>query len=108
VREFSPERIILFGSFARGDQNRASDLDVVVIASTTLAFCDRIGAALKACYAASSRLPVEVLVYTTAEWERMVSDGNSFARLILREGQVLYDRGSEPDRGTTLAQAGTS
>jgi predicted nucleotidyltransferase len=41
VRAFAPERIILSGSFARGDQNRASDLDLVVIASTPLSFCDR-------------------------------------------------------------------
>jgi len=33
-RVFSPVRIILFGSFARGDQNRASDIDLVVIAPT--------------------------------------------------------------------------
>jgi len=106
VGQMSPEQIILFGSFARGDQNRASDLDVVVIAATTLPFCDRIGRALAACYAASSRLPVEVLVYTPEEWEGMTGRGNSFAMLVVREGRVLYDRRSECGRGTPLAHAG--
>ena len=105
-RAFSPERVVLFGSFARGDQNRASDADLVVIAATRLPFCERIGRALASCYAASKRLPVEVLVYTPEEWDRMVAAGSSFAALVLREGRVLYDRQPEPDRGPALVQAG--
>ena len=108
ARAFSPERIVLFGSFARGDQNRASDADLVVIASTSLPFCERIVRALASCYAASRRLPVEALVYTPQEWERMVAAGSSFAALVLREGRVLYDRQSQLDRGPALAQAGPS
>jgi predicted nucleotidyltransferase len=71
VRAFSPSRIVLFGSFARGDQNRVSDVDLVVIAETRLSFTERIGRAVQACYGASKRLPVEVLVYTPGEWESM-------------------------------------
>jgi predicted nucleotidyltransferase len=106
VRALSPERIILFGSFARGDQNRASDLDVVVIAPVALPFCERIGRALSACYAISPQRGVEPLVYTPVEWESMISGGNSFAKLVLREGRVLYDRRSQPGRGATVADAG--
>ena len=106
VGTFAPERIILFGSFARGDQNRASDADLVVIAESSLPFCDRIGRALASCTSASRRLPVEALVYTPEEWGRMVAGGSSFAALVLREGRLLYDRQSKPDRGPTLAQAG--
>lgn len=108
VAAFSPERIVLFGSFARGDQNRASDADLVVIAPTSLPFCERIGHALASCYAASRRLPVEALVYTPQEWERMVAVGSSFAALVQREGRVLYDGQSQPERGPALAQAGAS
>lgn len=106
VRDFSPERIVLFGSFARGDQNRASDLDLVVIAPTALPFFDRIGRALEICQGASTRLPVEALVYTPEEWERMIAEGSSFAALVLREGRVLHDRRPEPGRGTALARTG--
>jgi predicted nucleotidyltransferase len=105
-RTFSAQRIVLFGSFARGDQNRASDLDVVVIADTNLPFCDRIGLALRACSEASRRLPVEVLVYTPVEWDRMVSERHSFARLIEREGRILHDEQSQREREPALAAAG--
>lgn len=108
VQDLAPERIVLFGSFARGDQNRASDLDLVVIAPTTLPFCDRIGRALESAGTASTRLPVEPLVYTPEEWERMVAEGSSFAALVLREGRVLYERGSESRRSAPLARAGAA
>jgi predicted nucleotidyltransferase len=108
VDAFSPERVILFGSFARGDQNRASDVDLVVVASTPLAFHERIGRALASCYSASTRLPVEALVYTPEEWARMVAKQSSFATLVLREGLVLYDKEQEPDRVGAVAQAGAA
>jgi predicted nucleotidyltransferase len=108
VAGMSPERVVLFGSFARGDQNRASDVDLVVIAASELPFAERIGRALAACAGASRRVPVEALVYTPAEWQAMVASGNSFARLVEREGRVLYER--EPQRGGSapLAPAGAA
>jgi predicted nucleotidyltransferase len=106
VRDLAPERIVLFGSFARGDQNRASDLDLVVIASTPLPFCERIGRALESACGASRRVPVEVLVYKPEEWRRMTAAGNSFAARVTREGRVLYDRESQPERSPAVAQAG--
>ena len=108
VRDLAPERIVLFGSFARGDQNRASDLDLVVIATTPLPFCERIGRALESAYGASRRLPVEVLVYTPEEWRRMAAAGNSFVARVAREGRVLYDRESQPERGAAVAEAGSA
>jgi predicted nucleotidyltransferase len=108
VRDLSPERIVLFGSFARSDQNRTSDLDLVVIAATTLPFCERIGRALESAVSASTRLPVEPLVYTPEEWERMVGEGSSFAALVLREGRVLYERRPESRRSAPLARAGAA
>lgn len=102
VRDLRPERVLLFGSFARGDHNRASDLDLVIIAETALPFCERIGHALEACYRHSGGMAVEALVYTPEEWRRMVESGSSFATHVLREGRVLYDR-SEPQRSRALA-----
>jgi len=108
VRDLRPERIVLFGSFARGDQNRASDLDLLIVAETPLPFCERIGRALASAYGASKRLPVEALVYTPAEWGRMLSERSSFAALALREGRLLYEREPESRRGASLARTGAA
>jgi UTP:GlnB (protein PII) uridylyltransferase len=103
VQAFSPRQLILFGSFARGDQNRASDVDLVVIAETGEPFHERIGRALDACYRVAPELPVEVLVYTPREWEDMRREGNTFARRVLEEGRVLYECGPQSDRSAALA-----
>jgi predicted nucleotidyltransferase len=108
VRDLEPERIVLFGSFARGDQNRASDLDLVVIMATQLPFCERIGRALESACRASRRLPVEPLVYTPEEWRRMQAAGSSFTALVRSEGRVLYERESQPERGAAVAEAGSA
>jgi len=103
VASLDPERILLFGSFARGDQNRASDFDLVVIAHTSLPFCDRIGRVLEACHPISPRRPVEALVYTPEEWQRMLAEGRSFAHHVEREARVLHERESKRSGGPSLA-----
>ncbi len=108
VAAFARERILLFGSFARGDQNRASDVDLVIVARTDLPFVERIGRALERCYEVSDRVPVDVLVYTPREWRRMLAAGSSFAGEVLRTGRVLYERESESQRGAALAGPGTA
>lgn len=106
VASLDPERILLFGSFARGDQNRASDIDLVVVAHTSLPFCDRIGRVLEACHPISPGRPVEALVYTPEEWQRMLAEGRSFAHHVVREARVLHERGPKRSGGATLAASG--
>jgi predicted nucleotidyltransferase len=108
VASLDPERILLFGSFARGDQNRASDFDLVVIAHTSLPFCDRIGRVLEACHPISPRRPVEALVYTPEEWQRMLAEGRSFAHHVEREARVLHERESKRSGGPPLAAPGAA
>jgi len=108
AQALSPHRIVLFGSFARGDQNRASDVDLVIVADTTLSFCDRIGWALQAVEGVVPAMPVEPLVYTPDEWRRMEGEGSSFVQLLQGEGRVLYERGSERDGSPAVARAGAS
>ena len=90
VSEMRPERVILFGSAARGEAGEDSDIDVVVIAQSEASFFDRIGQALDLY---QGRREVQALVYTPAEWGKMLAEGRSFALTVSREGRVLYDTG---------------
>ncbi len=81
------QRIYLFGSYARGEADEDSDADLVVIQDTPLPFFDRLRAAW-AC--ADPDWPVEILVYTPAEFETMQREGNAFAETVVEEGVVLY------------------
>jgi predicted nucleotidyltransferase len=89
LRGLDPERIILFGSYARGDFHEGSDIDLVVIRETQERFLDRIGSALELI---DSRMPVDVIVYTPAECEQMKDRRAIMFDAIEREGKTLYER----------------
>lgn len=91
VREFTPERIILFGRFARNHHvPKPGTMDVLVIADTDASFVERI---VKARTATKGSLPViEPLVYTPAEFKLMTEEeGESFLENAVSEGKVIYE-----------------
>lgn len=92
LSSYRPKKIVLFGSFARGDYHGLSDLDLIVIKETRKKFVDRIQEVLELC---DTDIPLEPLVYTPAEIEQLLAEGNSFIREALREGRVLYDEAQE-------------
>ena len=96
VRAYDPVRVIVFGSFARGDTHEGSDLDMIVVKETDECFFDRIGRVRDACLHVD--IDVQPLVYTPAELEDMLSQGNSFLETALAEGAVAYERSSTGER----------
>lgn len=90
LKSLGVERVILFGSHARGDFNEASDIDLVVILETNQRFLDRIDRVLEQIEPCS--LPVEALVYTPAEYEELRRRGAVLIGTVEREGKVLYER----------------
>jgi predicted nucleotidyltransferase len=88
VAALRPQRIILFGSAARGRAGEMSDIDLCVVANTDLKFHDRMGLVLDL-YQGEREL--QVLVYTPEEWRRMLAQGRDLIRTIATEGRVLYE-----------------
>lgn len=87
---YAPDRIYLFGSWARGEADDLSDLDVVLIKSTPAPFMERL---LEVARLLPPEVgPVDILVYTPEEFAAMVEAGNPFAEMILEEGVVIYER----------------
>ena len=90
VRRYKPIRIVLFGSYARGDYNAASDLDLFLLVSEAADWFER-GLEFKRMIP-KERLPVEAHIYTTQEYARMKADDNPFVLQIEAEGKVLYEQ----------------
>ena len=88
VKELKPTSVILFGSFARGDINEGSDVDIMVIADFEEAFLDRIGLLLG--LNDDVKLPLEPIGYTPEEFARMREERNSFIIEALKGCKVLY------------------
>lgn len=100
------ERILLFGSRARGDAGPHSDLDLLIVRRTGERFLARIGAAYQCLANAAVHLgvDVDVLVYTPEEYQRMLDEGNPLVTRAQREGKVLYEK--PVGRGGTLVSPG--
>jgi len=86
LRPYQPERIYLFGSWARGEEDDLSDVDIVVIKRTPLHFFDRFPPGIGG---------FDVLVYTPEEFGAMQRSGNAFAEMISEEGRLIYGRQAE-------------
>ncbi|MHA1232303.1 MAG: nucleotidyltransferase domain-containing protein [Candidatus Helarchaeota archaeon] len=81
-----PNKIILFGSFSRGDYNEYSDVDLVIVGNFKESFFDRIGIILDL---NDSDLDIEPLVYTNEEFKMMMKNENRFILHVLEEGIEL-------------------
>jgi predicted nucleotidyltransferase len=88
IRRYQPQKVILFGSFARGDHHALSDVDLLIIKETDRPFTERIGDVLALC---DYSIPLEPLVYTSEEFEQMRRKNNPFIEQVLREGKVIYE-----------------
>lgn len=80
------EKIILFGSAARGDADEYSDFDLILIKESNKRFVERL--------VEVPLLPVhaDVFVYTPEEFERMRENENPFILSALESAKVIYER----------------
>ena len=88
VREFKPEKIILFGSHAYGKPQWDSDVDLLIIMPfkrrphrQAVNIRSRIGAPMA----------LDLLVRTPQQVSRRLAMGDSFIREILERGKVVYE-----------------
>jgi len=89
-RQFDPLRIILFGSWARGQARPDSDLDLLVV----LPHVENKRRAAVEILRALNGLPVSKDVVVTTP-EEIAARGNTIGHVLrpaLREGKVLYER----------------
>jgi len=82
-------RAIVFGSLARGEESRHSDLDLLVIQETNERFLDRYDGLLSEIVRAVPGRDVDLLVYTPGELSQMAQQ--PLVATILREGRTIYE-----------------
>lgn len=95
VKEYQPEKIILFGSVAWGEPSSDSDIDLLVVKNSQDSRIDRQRELSKLLFRRDVAL--DVLVYTAEELEQGINENhNLFLEDIVRNGKILYAKsGSE-------------
>ena len=91
VRSIAPQRIILFGSRARGEATASSDLDLFIVQDGHQSDRNVRRQIEKLLW--GRLFSADLIVRTPEEVERNLADGNPFyTRHIFGEGRVLYER----------------
>jgi len=90
VNEYAPQKVILFGSYASGNPDRDSDIDLLVIKETGDRFIDRWMAVQRILTGLHRSIPVETLVLTPQEMENRLKIGDQFIAEVLAKGELLY------------------
>jgi predicted nucleotidyltransferase len=86
----SPLKVILFGSYARGDAQDASDLDLLVVEEYVPNIVEEYGRLRGAI--GSVGTGVDLLIYPLREFERRKDWQTSPVFDAVRDGKVLYER----------------
>jgi len=89
IKKFNLRKIIIFGSFARGDYHKGSDLDLIIVGEFKERFIDRIGKVIEL---NDSDLEIEAMVYTEEEFQKMIKERRPFIEQALEEGIVVYEK----------------
>ena len=91
VEKFKPQKIILFGSYARGNPRPESDVDLLVVMDTPLR---EVQQAIQICQQIEYRFGLDLIVHTPKYLAERVKMGDSFLRDVIKEGKVIYEFGN--------------
>lgn len=90
VVRFSPDRIILFGSYARGESTADSDFDLLIVMpveGSRRNKANEIDLAL-----ADRTVPIDVIVVTPEQFEQQKNMIGTIVLEAVREGRIVYER----------------
>jgi predicted nucleotidyltransferase len=87
---YNPDKVILFGSYAEGNPNYDSDLDILIIKESDKPRYQRSNEIRK--YLLGTMLPMDILVYTEKELDDEMKIDYSFIHQAMKTSIILYER----------------
>ena len=92
IKNFHPEKIILFGSYARGDAGPDSDADLLIVMNSGKN--RRLRKIEILSNLAGIGLPKDIVIVTPEELEKYADKIGTIVYPALREGKILYEKAS--------------
>lgn len=88
AKQFKPDKVILFGSYAWGKPHADSDVDLFIVKETDQSKIERGQEIERILW--NSGMPVDALVYTPEETQKRLDIEDFFIQNILTKGKILY------------------
>ncbi len=102
---FDPEKIILFGSYCRGDATDQSDVDLLVVVRTDLPQRERFRAIRR--LLADYPVAFDVYLKTPEEFNRWRSVVNHVVYFADKYGKVVYERSGSGSSAPMVVESGS-
>jgi predicted nucleotidyltransferase len=90
VNEASPDQIILFGSYARGDNTEKSDIDLLIRKKNLQKGNKTIDILYRAFFDNHIKIPVDLLIIDYDRYNVLKNEIGYVYKTINKEGQVVY------------------
>jgi predicted nucleotidyltransferase len=100
LKSSDPYKIILFGSYANGNPNENSDIDLLIILDNnhvSKTYQERLNKKIRIrnlVIEINRKVPLDILVYSKEEWNIIKKNGNYFIEEIEKTGKVIYEKAS--------------
>lgn len=92
VQEYQPRQIILFGSYAYGQPDECSDIDLLIVKNTDQPFHKRWAEVCRLVSDLRRGIPFSPFVITPEELEKRLTFRDPFFQEILEKGEILHAR----------------
>ncbi len=93
LKKTSPEKIILFGSYAYGKPDEESDIDILIIKDIQPSEIRNFRLNIKLQLwnlIKSSNIPIDIIVDSQERIIQRINDGDMFYKEILTQGNIMY------------------
>jgi len=90
VSVVAPDKVILFGSYARGDNRKDSDIDILVLKNGLKNERDVASELYMEFFNKKIRKPIDIIAMDPEKYDRLSDDIGYIYKTIKREGKVIY------------------
>jgi predicted nucleotidyltransferase len=90
VSSVSPDKIILFGSYARGDYNKNSDVDILILKKGLKKERDITSQLYMEFFNKKITMPVDLIAMDYDKYNELNNDIGYIYKTIKHEGKILY------------------
>jgi predicted nucleotidyltransferase len=92
LKRYHPEKVMLIGSYARGNSDSYSDIDLIIIKKTSDPFIKRLEDIVQ--YLNIPGKTIQAFIYTPKEFKMMRQMHNPFLSHTLKDSKVIYEKPS--------------